>query len=212
MLFIPTKRKTIFPIDAAFQEKGLIPPYLCDALVRATSKRTFSTAQEIVDGKPLYQVNVMENGKILDTELWVYCSYMYDHIIKPKIKHMCTDDPYFVFVKRYRSDERVDLPMHNDQNLFTVSILLTDVCEFEGGDFYILDSRKSNYINNQRNNGRINFDRFVKKNHHLFTKLKYDKGDMIAFEGMDHLHGVLPLTKGERYVLTYFISYISETF
>lgn len=205
VIIATTDGSLVFTNDIAFQERGFIPPHLCDALVRASSKYTFSKSKEPVDDEPLYQINVMANGKVLNKELWIYCSHIYEDIVKPRIKHACTEEPYFVFVKRYKSGERLELPMHHDQNLFTVSILLTDEREFKGGEFYMLNSRESEYIMKKY----PNIKSFEKKNRHLFTKLKYDKGDMLAFEGNKHLHGVLPLKQGERYVLTYFISYVS---
>ena len=34
--------------------------------------------------------------------------------------------------------------------------------------------------------------------------MDYQQGDMVKFKSETHLHGTLPLTKGERYVLTVF--------
>ena len=46
-------------------------------------------------------------------------------------------------------------------------------------------------------------DRFI-KNYKNLPIINYEKGDAVIYSGDNHLHGLLPVTKGERYVLIFF--------
>jgi hypothetical protein len=46
-------------------------------------------------------------------------------------------------------------------------------------------------------------DEFIEKYKNL-PIIDYQQGDMVKFESETHLHGTLPLIKGERYILTIF--------
>jgi hypothetical protein len=98
-----------------------------------------------------------------------------------KCKNLIPYTPSFVFLKRYTPHERPSMNAHIDTSQYTVNFLLSDKNDFKGGEFYIF------------------------YNDVCFPILCYDQGDMIAYEGTKHLHGVLPVRSGYRYVLTFFM-------
>jgi hypothetical protein len=102
-----------------------------------------------------------------------------------KCKNLIPHTPNFVFLKRYSPNERLGMRMHTDNCLYTINFLLSDKNDFKGGEFYIF------------------------YNDICLPILCYDQGDMIAYEGSKHLHGVLPVRSGYRYVLTFFIELLT---
>lgn len=175
----------------------------CKRLIDVANKYQFDTYSEPVDEEPVFQVDIFMAGEIMNTELWEMCQKIQkkhmSHIKKPLS---------FVFLKRYKPDERTHLNIHFDISSYTSSFLLSDTNDFEGGDFYIFDKKKSRelddvYMFSTVAKNKALVDKFI-ENYHELPKLNYEQGDMVSYNGSKHLHGILPVTKGSRYLLTFF--------
>ena len=108
-------------------------------------------------------------------------------------------------MKRYLPDERVRIPLHYDNSEYTISFLLSDTKDFEGCEYYMFDKLTSDAIvltGLTTCEAKVRDD-FI-DNYKNLPIMDYQQGDMVKFKSETHLHGTLPLTKGERYVLTVF--------
>ena len=113
----------------------------CNDIVKLSNKYEYEQFPEQVDFKPAYEIDIYDTeipGVILNEELWEVCRSIYDKHLKKMYS-----TPVYVFLRRYTPNERVDLPIHLDENKMTVSFLLSDRSEYEGGDLYIFDKRST---------------------------------------------------------------------
>ena len=112
----------------------------------------------------------------------------------------------FIFLRRYKKTERTHIPIHTDGSYLTMSFLLSDTKDFEGGEIYIFDTKSSKEIDNwsdtdyESNEVR---EKFVNSYPNL-PILDYQQGDLAVYTGGKNYHGTLPITSGERYILTFF--------
>jgi predicted 2-oxoglutarate/Fe(II)-dependent dioxygenase YbiX len=112
------------------------------------------------------------------------------NLIKYKIKKSyCIDEPFQILIKdmfivkyEYGENKQNSLEMHFDESQISCSILLNSNNEFEGGGTEYDDG----------------------------ITYKLDIGDMIIHTKL-HRHCGLPITKGKRYVLVYFLNLEFET-
>jgi len=183
--------------------KGILSPEFCNKLIEISNKYEFGNHKEVVDGKPAHEIEIYDSDNlgdpVMNKELWEISKKIYDLHLKNKNPNL----PDYVFLRRYTKEERADLPVHLDQNKTTVSFLLSSRRDFEGGDLYIFDQKITNkyrYLENKSPTIRNNFVRNFKN----IPIVKYDQGDMISYSGKDHLHGVIPITKGVRYSISFF--------
>ena len=99
------------------------------------------------------------------------------------------------------------MSLHTDNNYFTIGILLSSINDFNGGDLYIFDYKKSKEYDHINDLSTDKKDKFIRKYNNL-PIINYEQGDAVIYSGNEHLHGLLPVTKGERYVLIFFFDKI----
>lgn len=184
-------------------KKNILSKSECNKLIDVANKYHFDTYLEPVDNDPVFQIDINVEGKIMNQELWDMCK-------KIQKKHMghIKRPVSFVFLKRYKPEERTRLYIHFDTSSYTSSFLLSDTSEFEGGELYIFDKKKSRELEDTHKFGKMskeNIDKFI-ENYPKLPKANYERGDMISYNGTQHLHGILPVTKGSRYVLSFFFA------
>lgn len=193
-----------------FVESGVLSKRECNNIINIANKYEFKTDIERVDGKPEYQIDIFDEG-VKNVELWDISKKIYDEKLKRILKSekwLASKKPEleFVFLKKYSPHARSYIPLHLDDNYLTMSFLLSDTNNFDGGELYVFDLNESNKIHEI--DGRLNFtielrDKFI-KNYKNLPVLKYNQGDLTVYTGGVHMHGTLPVTRGERYVLTFF--------
>ena len=203
-------RNKIIIDSTGFLEKNILSKKECNKLINLSKKYTFTTDEEPVDGKPVYQIDIITSkNKIDNPNLWKEIQPIYEEKLIPIMKHIpwlstlnYTLD--FVFLKRYRPDERTYLGLHTDDNFFTIAILLSSINDFSGGELYIFNTSKTTqYMKIYEDMDNTEKDQFI-KNYKKLPVINYNQGDMVAYTGDTHLHGTLPVTQGERYVLIFF--------
>jgi predicted 2-oxoglutarate/Fe(II)-dependent dioxygenase YbiX len=103
--------------------------------------------------------------------------------------------------------ERKNISIHTDANLLSINILLSDPNNFTGGEFYIFDSTLTKkYLSLYENVLSIDEEekeRFV-NSFETLPIVDMKQGDCIMYEGLKHLHGVLPVKTGQRYIISFF--------
>lgn len=195
-----------------FVERGVLSKRECNEIINIAKKYKLKTVSENVDGKPEYQIDVFDEG-VKNEELWEISNKIYEEKLKPILKNekwlsskKCELD--FVFLKKYSPHERSHIPLHLDDNYLTMSFLLSDTKKFDGGELYVFDLNQSNKMSafDKSKNFSLELrDKFI-KNYKNLPILKYNQGDLTVYTGGVHTHGTLPVTKGERYILTFFFS------
>ena len=185
--------------------KGILSPEFCNKLIKISEKYSFENEIDSIDEKPAYQIDIYDvtndETPVLNKELWDIIKPIYNKYVEPLSKK----PPGYVFIRRYTPTERKDLPAHLDESNFTVSFTLSERKSYEGGELYIFDdkgTKKLDFLTRRDipENVRQNYVKNMK------TKPIVDcgQGDMIFYNGRDHLHGVLPVTKGVRYSIVFF--------
>jgi hypothetical protein len=195
----------------------VLAPSVCADLIRMSRGREFSLDPEHVDDGPLYQIDLVQHGWVADSGMWSVVGPLFDQKLKPLLAELpwlkgsaFTLD--FAFLKRYRLDERTHLGVHLDSSFFTFNILLSDPASFEGGDIYIFTplrtqqhSARHESMSTQQKAAWIDAQQGQ-----LPVVAGYSCGDVLAFTGDRHLHGTLPVTGGERAVMTFFFDKLTE--
>ena len=210
--YLNNYNKTIID-STGFLEKNILSVKKCNELIKLSKNYTFTVDKEPVDGKPVYQIDIITSrNKIENPNLWKEIEPIYIEKLVPIMNRIpwlsslnYTLD--FVFLKRYKPNERTHLGLHTDDNFFTIGILLSSINDFNGGELYIFNTKntqKYQAINDLDNEEK---DKFI-KNYKNLPILNYNQGDMVAYTGDTHLHGTLPVTDGERYVLIFFFDKI----
>ena len=193
-----------------FVEKGVLTKQECNEIINIAKKYKLKIVPENVDGKPEYQIDVFDEG-VKNEELWKISNKIYEKKLKPILKNekwlaSKKHELDFVFLKKYSPHERPYIPLHLDDNYLTMSFLLSDTRNFKGGDLYIFDINESNKITILDKTTGLSIekrDEFI-KNHKNLPIVKYNQGDLSVYSGGIHAHGTLPVTAGERYILTFF--------
>lgn len=187
--------------------KEFLPKDLCENLIKVADQYEYETYDEPVDDKPVYEIDIFYK-KLLNYELWKMIKPYYEQKILPmvqkKYKHIILD---FVFLRRYNNMERKNISIHTDANLLSINILLSNPNNFTGGEFYIFDSTPTKkYLSLYENVLSIDEEekeRFV-NSFETLPIVDMKQGDCIMYEGLKHLHGVLPVKTGQRYIISFF--------
>lgn len=195
--------------DAGFVQKSTLSKRECKELIEIAKKYDLETKPDEVDSKPEYQIDVLDTG-VINEELWEKCRLIYLNKLKPIMEStpwIPSDQRInFIFLRRYEKTERTHIPIHTDGSYLTMSFLLSDTKDFEGGEIYIFDTKSSKEIDNwsdtdyESNEVR---EKFVNSYPNL-PILDYQQGDLAVYTGGKNYHGTLPITSGERYILTFF--------
>ncbi len=204
------RRKRVEKIsDAGFVQKSTLSKRECKELIEIAKKYDLETKPDEVDSKPEYQIDVLDTG-VINEELWEKCRLIYLNKLKPIMEStpwIPSDQRInFIFLRRYEKTERTHIPIHTDGSYLTMSFLLSDTKDFEGGEIYIFDTKSSKEIDNwsdtdyESNEVR---EKFVNSYPNL-PILDYQQGDLAVYTGGKNYHGTLPITSCERYILTFF--------
>jgi hypothetical protein len=204
------KRKKHYIDETCFVEKSVISSKQCDKIINIANKYKFDKKIENVDGKPEYQIDIFDYG-IKNGELWEICK----EICHTKLKNIMEREKWipkdrrllkYVFLKRYTPHERSYIPLHYDDNYLTMSFLLSNTNNFKGGELYVFDLDMSKELDKLDKCIKMTIERrndIINKYKNL-PVLKYNQGDVAVYTGGIHMHGTLPVTHGERYILTFF--------
>lgn len=218
--------------------KNFVTVDQCNKVIHTSHKYKIDMGEDI-DNKPMYQFDIFSGPTQLQSryallrkegfeiekedekQQEIYNTELYNDIIVfiDKIKNILSNinlpngkKKYqldYVFLRRYRHNERKSFTIHFDENHITTMILLSDKkADFEGGDFYIFDDKMSKKYQNVNCLDSINKEKFI--NNWLISP-KYNKlpvvdldiGDLILFTS-DHLHGTIDIKKGTRYTILFF--------
>jgi hypothetical protein len=204
------RRKRVEKItDAGFVQKSTLSKRECKELIEIAKKYDLETKPDEVDSNPEYQIDVLDVG-VINEELWEKCRLIYLNKLKPIMEStpwIPSDQRInYIFLRRYKKTERTHIPMHTDGSYLTMSFLLSDTNDFEGGEIYIFDKKSSKEVTNwsdadyESNEVRENFI----TSHPNLPILDYQQGDLAVYTGGTNYHGTLPITSGERYILTFF--------
>ncbi len=196
-----------YPSNTTWFYKEFLPKDLCENLIKVADQYEFETYDEPVDDKPVYEIDIFHK-KVLNYELWKMIKPYYEQKILPMVqkeyKPIILD---FVFLRRYNNMERKNISIHTDGNLLSINILLSDPNDFTGGEFYIFDSTPTKkYLSLYENLLSIDEEekeRFV-NSFETLPIVDMKQGDCIMYEGLKHLHGVLPVKTGQRYIISFF--------
>ena len=196
--------------DAGFVQKSTLSKRECKELIEIAKKYDLETKPDEVDSKPEYQIDVLDTG-VINEELWEKCRLIYLNKLKPIMEStpwIPSDQRInFIFLRRYKKTERTHIPIHTDGSYLTMSFLLSDTKDFEGGEIYVFDSKESTKIDNwddkfyEETSNRENFI----TSHPNLPILDYQQGDLAVYTGGKNYHGTLPVKGGERYILTFFL-------
>jgi len=209
ILISKRSRRVYIKDDKGFIERGVLSRQECEELISIAKKYPLETKIDGVDDKPEYQIDIIARG-IDNPELWEKSRSIYLEKLKPVMKTLnwIPDDIFlrYIFLRRYEKNERSHIPMHLDENFLTMSILLSDTKNFEGGDLYVFDLDTSKKIEEWRvkENTETEDDENFIKNYKNLPLVNYRQGDLAVYTGGDNFHGTLPITRGERYILTFF--------
>lgn len=185
-----------------YLQKEVLSKKECKDLIDIAKTLEFETKPDGVDNEPEYQIDILD-GDVKNEKLWKICKSLYDNKM-PQIDKSLN----YIFLKRYTPTERTHIPLHYDDNHTTMSFLLSDTKDFMGGELYVFtleESKKLDLID-QKIPMTIKRRNTLIDNYKNLPILKYEQGDMVKYPGGTRMHGTLPVTSGERYVLTYFFN------
>ena len=197
-------------IETGFLEKSVLSKSECEELIQIAKKYDLETKNDEVDEKPELQIDIIATSGV-NEELWEACKPIYLNKLKPILEStpwIPSDQRInFVFLRRYEKNERTHIPMHTDDSYLTMSFLLSDTKDFEGGEIYIFDTKSSKEIDNWDDNF---FDETPNREEYITSHpnlpiLDYQQGDLAVYTGGKNYHGTLPVKGGERYILTFFL-------
>lgn len=197
-------------IETGILEKSVLSKSECEELIQIAKKYDLETKNDEVDEKPELQIDIIATSGV-NEELWEACKPIYLNKLKPILEStpwIPSDQRInFVFLRRYEKNERTHIPMHTDDSYLTMSFLLSDTKDFEGGEIYIFDTKSSEEIDNWDENfyeETSNREEYV-TSHPNLPILDYQQGDLAVYTGGKNYHGTLPVKGGERYILTFFL-------
>lgn len=188
--------------------KEFLPKDVCRNLIQVADTYEYETYDEPVDNKPVYEIDIFTDNRLQNPELWKIIEPYYLKKILPfvqkKYNNVILD---FVFLRRYNNQERRNLSIHTDSNLLSINILLSNPNDFTGGEFYIFDNKSTkkhfSLYEDVLSNDEDEKEKFVNSFQKL-PILNMKQGDCVIYEGLKHLHGVLPVKTGQRYIVSFF--------
>jgi hypothetical protein len=173
-------------IETGFLEKSVLSKSECEELIQIAKKYDLETKNDEVDEKPELQIDIIATSGV-NEELWEACKPIYLNKLKPILEStpwIPSDQRInFVFLRRYEKNERTHIPMHTDDSYLTMSFLLSDTKDFEGGEIYIFDTKSSEEIDNWDENfyeETSNREEYV-TSHPNLPILDYQQGDLAVY-------------------------------
>ena len=81
---VPPTRRDPTQIDTeAYLFQRIFSHAVCSDLIRMSHERTFSLDLEHVDDKPVYQIDLVQNGWVADVGMWLIIGPPFDRHLKP---------------------------------------------------------------------------------------------------------------------------------
>jgi len=190
--------------DVAYKIKNVLSKTECEEFISMANKNEFLVTPDPVDNKPVYQIEILDPDKTVNhPELYFKCLELYKRRL-PKQK----GELNYIFLKRYAPGERSNIPMHVDLSKSTINILLSNPKDYTGGQFYLFEDPKDLRARRVHDLSTIESKHNTLKNMEDLPVVYMKQGDMINYQGRIYDHGVLPVTSGVRYVLTFFFDHI----
>jgi hypothetical protein len=177
-------------------------------LIEEANKHMFETYEEPVDKYPVYEIDIFSEDYIVNMKMWEFIEVFYQKKIEPYVQRKYPNCMLnFVFLRRYNNYERDKISIHIDDSELSINIMLSENKNYTGGEFYIFNRRQSNkyipfykkHLKGREENKQKFMDSLSK-----LPIIPIDQGDCIIYEGKKHLHGVLPVTSGIRYMISFF--------
>jgi hypothetical protein len=197
-------------IETGILEKSVLSKSECEEFIEIAKKYDLETKNDDVDDKPELQLDIISDDGVIE-ELWEKCKPIYLNKLKPILASTPWIEPdqriYYVFLRKYDTAGRTHIPIHKDEGYLTMSFLLSDTKDFEGGEIYIFDTKSSDEIETW-SDADYDSDEVREKfvnSHPNLPILDYQQGDLAVYTGGKNYHGTLPITSGERYILTFFL-------
>jgi len=197
-------------IETGILEKSVLSKSECEEFIEIAKKYDLETKNDDVDDKPELQLDIISDDGVIE-ELWEKCKPIYLNKLKPILASTPWIEPdqriYYVFLRKYDTAGRTHIPIHKDEGYLTMSFLLSDTKDFEGGEIYIFDTKSSDEIETW-SDADYDSDELREKfvnSHPNLPILDYQQGDLAVYTGGNNFHGTLPITSGERYILTFFL-------
>ena len=188
--------------DDLIIKKCVLSKKICDDLIYISNNEyDLDLYVDPVDNFPVYESDIFLHDIIYKPKLFKICQDIMNKYMKD-IKKRC----YFIFLRRYKPNERPGVCLHNDDCSVSVSFALSSKNDFEGGDLYMFDRKTSKKLKPILQSPTRDREAFVQDHIKYLPIVDYDFGDMLIFKGCDCFHGVLPLTHGERYTLNFFFA------
>lgn len=196
LVYFYTRPRRTYIDEEGYVQKGVLSPEECRHLIDIAETSPFETKPDGVDDQPEYQIDILD-GKVKHEKLWSICKKLI-----PKIDKKL----HYVFLKRYTPHERTHIPLHYDDNHTTMSFMLSDTKDFEGGELYVFPLKETKKLDelDKKTTMTIEKRNILIDNYKNLPILEYEQGDMAMYPGGTRMHGTLPVTSGKRYVLTFF--------
>lgn len=189
-------------------KRQLLTKDYCNMLIKEANKHMFETYNEPVDNFPVYEIDIFSEDYIVNMKMWEFIEVFYQKKIEPYVQRKYPNCILnFIFLRRYNNYERDKISIHTDDSELSINIMLSENKNYTGGEFYIFNRRQSNkyipfykkHLKGREENKQQFIDSFSK-----LPIIPIDQGDCIIYEGKKHLHGVLPVTSGVRYMISFF--------
>jgi len=173
----------------------------CKHVIEVANKYPYVNDKlDTIDNQPEHQIDIYTDDEVNNKELYDLCMDLYR-------KHLPNHDHLklgYIFLRRYKPEERSGVPIHFDDSTVTMSILLSETKDFDGGNLYVFDEKTSIKFDKDGLDFMENRERGKYMDGTQLPVMKYEQGDMVMFKGGKLFHGITPVTGGERFILSYF--------
>ena len=182
-------------------QKKVFSKQECKHVIEVANKYPYVNDKlDTIDNQPEHQIDIFTENEVKNKELYDLCMDLYR-------KHLPNHDHLklgYIFLRRYKPEDRSGVPIHFDDSTVTMSVLLSETKDFEGGNFYVFDEKTSIKFDKDGLDFMENSERGKYMDGTQLPVMKYEQGDMVMFKGGKLFHGITPVTGGERFLLSYF--------
>ena len=182
-------------------QKKVFSKQECKHVIEVANKYPYVNDKlDTIDNQPEHQIDIFTEDEVKNKELYDLCMDLYR-------KHLPNHDHLklgYIFLRRYKPEDRSGVPIHFDDSTVTMSVLLSETKDFEGGNFYVFDEKTSIKFDKDGLDFMENSERGKYMDGTQLPVMKYEQGDMVMFKGGKLFHGITPVTGGERFLLSYF--------
>tara|TARA_B110000914_G_scaffold121946_1_gene106375 strand:- start:7125 stop:7754 length:630 start_codon:yes stop_codon:yes gene_type:complete len=182
-------------------QKKVFSKQECKHVIEVANKYPYVNDKlDTIDNQPEHQIDIFTENEVKNKELYDLCMDLYR-------KHLPNHDHLklgYIFLRRYKPEDRSGVPIHFDDSTVTMSVLLSETKDFEGGNLYVFDEKTSIKFDKDGLDFMENSERGKYMDGTQLPVMKYEQGDMVMFKGGKLFHGITPVTGGERFLLSYF--------